>query len=105
MIVSFRDGAAEDLFNGVNSKRARKACPRSLWVVASRKLDQLDSVLLLDELKVPPRNRLEALRCNRRGQYSVRINEHNAEYRVMPVKVLCGVRRFLAKFAVALGLV
>ena len=70
MIVSFRDGAAEDLFNGVNSKRARKACPRSLWVVASRKLDQLDSVLLLDELKVPPGNRLEALSGNGHGQYS-----------------------------------
>jgi proteic killer suppression protein len=79
MVVSFRDGAAEDLFNGVNSKRARKACPRSLWVVASRKLDQLDSVLLLDELKVPPGNRLEALRGNRRGQYSIRINE---QYRI-----------------------
>lgn len=79
MIVSFRDGATEDLFNGVNSKRARKACPRSLWVVASRKLDQLDSVLLLDELSVPPGNHLEALRGKRRGQYSIRINE---QYRI-----------------------
>ena len=79
MIESFRDGATEDLFNGVNSKRARKACPRSLWVVVSRKLDQLDSVLLLDELKVPPGNRLELLRGSRRGQYSIRINE---QYRI-----------------------
>ena len=79
MIVSFRDGATEDIFNGVNSKHARKACPRSLWVVASRKLDQLDSVLLLNELKVPPGNHLEALRGNRRGQYSIRINE---KYRI-----------------------
>ena len=79
MIASFKDGATEDLFNGVNSKRARKACPRSLWVVVSRKLDQLDSVLFLDELKVPPGNRLEALRGNRRGQYSIRIN---AQYRI-----------------------
>ena len=77
--MSFRDGATEDLFNGVNSKRARKACLRSLWVVASRKLDQLDSVLLLDELKVPPGNHLELLRGNRRGQYSIRINE---QYRI-----------------------
>ena len=79
MIVSFRDGATEDLFNGVNSKRARKACPRSLWVVASRKLDQLDSVLSLGELKVPPGNHLEVLRGNRRGQYSIRNNE---QYRI-----------------------
>lgn len=79
MIVSFKDGATEDLFNGVNSKIARKACPRSLWRVVARKLDQLDSVQTLEELKVPPGNHLEALRGNRRGQYSIRINE---QYRV-----------------------
>ena len=79
MIASFKDGATEDLFNGVNSKLARKACPRSLWVVVSRKLDQLDSVQTLEELKVPPGNRLETLRGNRRGQYSIRIND---QYRI-----------------------
>jgi len=79
MIASFKDGAAEDLFNGINSKRARKACPRLLWKVASRKLDQLDSVQSLDELKVPPGNNLEPLRGNRRGQHSIRINE---QYRI-----------------------
>ena len=61
MIVSFKNGSTEDLFNGINSKRARKVVPRTLWVVASRKLDQLDSVQSLDELKVPPGNRLEVL--------------------------------------------
>jgi len=79
MIASFKDGATEDLFNGVNSKRARKFCPRSLWLMASRKLDLLDSVHSLDELKVPPGNHLESLRGNRRGQYSIRINE---QYRI-----------------------
>ena len=79
MIASFKDGATEDLFNGVNSKRARKTCPRSIWLVASRKLDLLDSVKSLDELKVSPGNHLESLRGNRRGQYSIRINE---EYRI-----------------------
>jgi len=79
MIVSFKDGAAEDLFNGVNSKRARKACPRTLWRLVSRKLDQLDSVQSLEELKVPPGNHLEALLGKRRGQYSIRINE---QYRI-----------------------
>jgi len=79
MIVSFKDGATEDLFNGVNSKRARKVCPRSLWKVTSRKLDQLDSVKSLNELKVPQGNHLELLRGNRHGQYSIRINE---QYRV-----------------------
>ncbi len=79
MIASFKDGATEDLFNGVNSKNARKACPRSLWAVLSRKLDQLDSVQTLDELKIPPGNHLEMLRGNRRGQYSIRIND---QYRI-----------------------
>ena len=79
MIASFKDGATEDLFNGVNSKRARNACPRSIWRVATRKLDQLDSVQILDELKVPPGNHLERLRGDRRGQYSIRIYE---QYRI-----------------------
>jgi len=42
--------------------------------VAARKLDQLDSVTLLDELKVPPGNRLEPLAGNTKGQHSIRIN-------------------------------
>ena len=58
MIVSFHDKATEDIFNGRASKVARKACPQSIWRVAARKLDQLDSVTSLEELKVPPGNRL-----------------------------------------------
>ena len=79
MIVSFNDKATEDIFNGVNSKLARKACPQILWRVAARKLDQLDSVQSLEELKVPPGNRLENLSGDRAGSYSIRINE---QYRI-----------------------
>ena len=79
MIESFRDRAAKDIFNGINSKAARKRCPERLWKIAVRKLDQLDSVQSLDELKVPPGNRLEALSGDRTGQYSVRIND---QYRI-----------------------
>jgi proteic killer suppression protein len=43
--------------------------------MAIRKLDQLDSVLSLDELRIPPGNRLESLSGDRRGQYSIRIND------------------------------
>jgi len=43
--------------------------------VAARKLDQLDSVEALGELKIPPGNRFEALKGERKGQYSIRINE------------------------------
>jgi proteic killer suppression protein len=47
--------------------------------VARRKLDQLDSVASLDDLAVPPGNRLEKLAGDREGQYSVRINQ---QYRI-----------------------
>lgn len=75
MIVAFRDQGAEDVFNGVDSRAANKCCPKSLWQIAGRKLDQLDSVKKLIELRIPPGNRLEALRGSRRGQYSIRIND------------------------------
>jgi len=74
MIVSFKNQATEDIFNGKNTKGARKLCPQSLWRVATRKLDQLDSVLKIEELKVPSGNRLESLSGNRKGEFSIRIN-------------------------------
>ncbi len=74
MILSFYNAATEDVFNGISSKEARKACPQSIWKIAVRKLDLLDSVATLDDLRVPPGNRLEALSGNRQGQYSIRIN-------------------------------
>jgi len=79
MIVSFKDQASQDIFNGKATKVARKACPQSIWPVARRKLDQLDSVISFEELKVPPGNRLEPLSGNRKGQHSIRINE---QYRI-----------------------
>ena len=60
MIVSFKDVVTENIFNGITSKQAMKRLP--LWKIATRKLDQLDSVIILDELKVPPGNHLEKLR-------------------------------------------
>ena len=79
MIRSFADNATEDIFNGVDSKVARKRCPVKLNRVAVRKLDQLDSVVQLPELRIPPGNRFEALQGDREGQYSIRINE---QYRI-----------------------
>ncbi len=79
MIESFKNKATEDIFNGVNSKIARKTCPQTLWQIASRKLDQLDSVQVLDELKIPPGNRLESLAGDRANEYSIRIND---QYRI-----------------------
>ena len=79
MIRTFADTAAEDLFNGVDSRRARAACPRDLWPVVRRKLTQLNRVRDLRELAIPPGNRLEQLAGTRKGQHSVRINQ---QYRV-----------------------
>jgi toxin HigB-1 len=79
VIASFNSPETEDIFNGVNTKAARKLCPESIWRVAVRKLDQLDSVISLDELSVPPGNRLEKLTGDREGQYSIRIND---QYRI-----------------------
>lgn len=79
MIQAFKDQATEDVFNGKATKKALKACPRNIWKIASRKLDQLDSASLLDELRVPPGNQLEALQRDRKGQYSIRVND---QYRI-----------------------
>ncbi len=79
MIQSFKTKGTEDVFNGRNSKEARKTCPRSLWRIAARKLDQLDSVEVLEELRIPPGNMLEGLKGNRRDEYSIRIN---SQYRI-----------------------
>lgn len=75
MIVTFRDEATEDVFDGRDTKKARKACPQDLWRVARRKLDQINQAAELNDLRVPPGNRLEELKGGRKGQYSVRINE------------------------------
>ncbi len=79
MIRTFADAATEDVFNGVDSRRARAAYPIALWAVARRKLTQLNRVRDLRELAVPPGNRLERLHGNREGQHSIRINQ---QYRV-----------------------
>ena len=79
MIKSFADAGTEAIFDGTNSREARRICPRNLWRVASRKLDLLDSAESLDDLKSPPGNRLEALSADRRGQFSIRINQ---QYRI-----------------------
>ena len=79
MIRSFRNHGTEDVFDGADTRAARRTCPRTLWTVARRKLDQINRVQQLRELAVPPGNRLESLRGERRGQHSIRIND---QYRI-----------------------
>jgi proteic killer suppression protein len=70
MIHSFGDRATERLFRD-------DICPaqwRVFQSVAVRKLDMVDAAVRLDDLRSPPGNQLEALKGDRRGQYSIRIN-------------------------------
>ena len=57
------------------TKQARKSCPSDLVRVARRKLDQLNQAVVLGDLRAPPSNRLEQLKGEREGQYSIRIND------------------------------
>jgi proteic killer suppression protein len=79
VIVSFKDAGTQDVFDGRATRAARAACPLTIWRVARRKLDQLAAAGALSDLKVPPGNHLEALKGDRDGQFSIRIN---ARYRV-----------------------
>ena len=79
MIRSLRDRGTEDLFDGADTPAARRACPRDVWPVARRKLDQINRVRDLIDLAVPPGNRLEPLRGGRSWQHSIRIND---QYRI-----------------------
>lgn len=75
MIASFRDKGTEDLFDGRDTKQARKSCPSDLVRVTRRKLDQLNQAAVLGDLRAPPSNHLEELTGERGGQYSIRIND------------------------------
>ncbi|HKA89169.1 MAG TPA: type II toxin-antitoxin system RelE/ParE family toxin [Haliangiales bacterium] len=74
MIESFGDPATEDLFHGVNSARARRF-PKTIVAAALRKLDMLNAAADLQDLRVPPGNRLEALAGDLAGKHSIRVNE------------------------------
>ena len=75
MIRGFKDREAEKIFNGQFSKKL----PQDIQRVAERKLIMLHRAAILNDLRVPPSNRLEALTGNRKGQYSIRIN---AQWRI-----------------------
>jgi toxin HigB-1 len=73
LIISFGNQATSDFFNGINSRESRKI-PSEITKNALKKLDVLNAVEELDELRVPHGNRLEALKGNLKGFYSIRIN-------------------------------
>lgn len=74
MVLSFKDKNTRKLADGIRVKEFI-----SIERVALRKLRQLQIAGCLEDLKVPPGNKLEALKGSRKGQYSIRIND---QYRI-----------------------
>lgn len=70
MIRSFRCKETERLFQRQSVRRFKAIEP-----VARRKLEMLEAAQRLDDLRVPPGNRLEALKGDRKGQHSIRVND------------------------------
>lgn len=71
MIQSFADKATAAIFAGFQARRL----PHEVQDAARRKLKVIDAAVSLDDLRVPPGNRLEALKGDRKGQWSIRIND------------------------------
>ena len=71
MIRSFADKEAEKVWSGTPSRRL----PADIQAVARRKLRMLNNAASIEDLRIPPANRLEALKGNRRGWHSIRIND------------------------------
>jgi proteic killer suppression protein len=71
MIKSFQEKETEKIWSGQRSRRL----PQSIQQIARRKLRMLNNARTLDDLRIPPANRLERLRGDRAGQYSIRIND------------------------------
>jgi proteic killer suppression protein len=79
VIVSFGDKTTEEIFHGHDTKAARRIA-QVLWTRVQSKLDMLNASTTLEDLRVPPSNRLEKLRGNWTGFYSLRVND---QYRVV----------------------
>jgi len=75
MIGSFGDQGTEDIYNGRDTREARATLPKPLWGVAQRKLGYIEAAHTLDDLRVPPGNRLEQLQGDLAGFWSIRVNE------------------------------
>ena len=74
MLKNLADKTTQDIYDGINSRRARKL-PVELHDKARRLLDQINAAPSLDLLRIPPSNRLEKLKGDRAGFWSLRIND------------------------------
>lgn len=75
MIKSFADKETEKIYDQIFSRKL----PQNIQRTALRKLIMMDNAGCLEDLRIPPANRLEALHGDREGQYSIRIND---QYRI-----------------------
>ena len=78
MIQSFGDVATEHVFYAEDSKQAR-TIPKEIWPVVRRKLSYLHGAATVADLRMPPANRLEALKGSHAGRFSIRAND---QYRI-----------------------
>jgi toxin HigB-1 len=74
MIRTFDDALTEDLFHGSHSGRTKRISPLLLSSILC-KLDMLNSAITINDLRMPPGNRLEALKGDLNGYYSIRVND------------------------------
>ena len=79
MIASFADETTADIYDGLDTKQDRKI-PRTIWTIAQRKLDMIEVAHELNDLRVPPGNKLESLKARLGEHYSIRIND---QYRIV----------------------
>ena len=71
MIKSFKDREAERIY----SRRFSRKLPHDIQEIALRKMKMINNAVSINDLRIPPANRLEKLKKDRTGQYSVRIND------------------------------
>jgi len=79
VISSFGDATSADIYHGNDTKAARKI-QRELWSRVQRKFDLLNACTSVEDLRMPPANRLEKLRGDLAGFYSIRVNQ---QYRIV----------------------
>ncbi len=79
MISSFGDATTADIYHGSDSRAARRI-GRELWGRVQQKLDLLNACASIEDLRTPPANRLEKLRGDLAGFYSIRVNR---QYRIV----------------------
>ncbi len=79
MISSFGDATSAEIYHGSDTKASRRI-RRELWSRVQRKFDLLNACISIGDLRTPPANRLEKLRGDLDGFYSIRVNQ---QYRIV----------------------